>query len=274
MKPLSHPLETPFGRSRRSLETSFCVLVVDDEAPARQRLTDLLAELAETLPVRVAGAAKSGREALAMAEALAPDVVLLDIRMPEMDGLEVAEHLLKLPSPPAVIFTTAYDAYALRAFEVNAIDYLLKPIRSERLAAALMRAEAMVASRIGGLRHALGGVRTHFSIRQQGRIVLVPVAEVIYLKSELKYITVRTATREYLLEESLSRLEQEFGPRFLRIHRNCLVARDRVRGFERVGEAHGEGEHAGSGWVVLLEGIPETLPVSRRQYHVIKEFQR
>jgi two-component system response regulator AlgR len=249
------------------------VLLVDDEAPARARLKDLIADLAATLPVEVAGEAATGREALAAVCALKPDVVLLDIRMPDIDGIETAEHLLKLEQPPAVIFTTAYDGYALRAFEVNAIDYLLKPVREERLAAALQKARALTAHRLEALKAVAGHARTHLAITDRGRIILVPLPEVIYLKAELKYVTVRTAAKEYLLEESLTRLEQEFSGRFIRIHRNCLVARDHVAGFKRVHGGEEEGEHAGSGWVVMLKGVPETLPVSRRQQHVIREFK-
>jgi two-component system response regulator AlgR len=249
------------------------VLLVDDEAPARARLKDLIADLAATLPVEVAGEAATGREALAAVCALKPDVVLLDIRMPDIDGIETAEHLLKLEQPPAVIFTTAYDGYALRAFEVNAIDYLLKPVREERLAAALQKARALTTHRLEALKAAAGHARTHLAITDRGRIILVPLTEVIYLKAELKYVTVRTAAKEYLLEESLTRLEQEFSGRFIRIHRNCLVARDHVAGFKRVHGGEEEGEHAGSGWVVMLKGVPETLPVSRRQQHVIREFK-
>ncbi|MEJ5210751.1 MAG: LytTR family DNA-binding domain-containing protein [Burkholderiales bacterium] len=249
------------------------VLIVDDEAPARARLRDLLADLAPSLPVTVAGEAANGREALDAVCRLEPDVVLLDIRMPEIDGIEAAEHLLQLERPPAVIFTTAYDNYAVRAFEVNAIDYLLKPVREERLMAALQKAQALTRPRLAALKEAAGHARTHLAITDRGRIVLVPVNEVIYLKAELKYVTVRTAAREYLLEESLSRLEQEFGERFVRIHRNCLVARAHVAGFRRVKDGEAEGETAGSGWVVLLKEVPETLPVSRRQQHVIREFK-
>jgi two-component system response regulator AlgR len=249
------------------------VLIVDDEAPARARLRDLLADCAPVIATEVVGEAANGREALAAVCELKPDVLLLDIRMPEIDGIEVAEHLLKLESPPAVIFTTAYDNYAIKAFEVNAIDYLLKPIREERLAAALQKAHALTASRVEALKAAAGKARTHLSITDRGRIVLVPVQDIAYLKAELKYVTVRTAQKEYLVEESLSRLEQEFGARFVRIHRNCLVARDFVAGFQRVNDSGEEGENAGSGWVVTLRGVAETLPVSRRQHHVIKEFK-
>jgi two-component system response regulator AlgR len=126
---------------------------------------------------------------------------------------------------------------------------------------------------VEALKAAAGKARTHLSITDRGRIVLVPVQDIAYLKAELKYVTVRTAQKEYLVEESLSRLEQEFGARFVRIHRNCLVARDFVAGFQRVNDSGEEGENAGSGWVVTLRGVAETLPVSRRQHHVIREFK-
>jgi two-component system response regulator AlgR len=253
--------------------TPIRVLIVDDEAPARARLRDLIADCAELVPAEIVGEAANGREALDAVFEAKPDVVLLDIRMPEIDGIETAEHLLKLESPPAVIFTTAYDNYALKAFEVNAIDYLLKPIRAERLAAALEKARALTTARLDALKAAAGKARTHLAITDRGRIVLVPLADVAYLKAELKYVTVRTLEKEYLIEESLSRLEQEFGGRFARVHRNCLVARDYVTGFKRVQDTDEEGENAGSGWVVTLRGLDETLPVSRRQHHVIKEFR-
>ena len=241
------------------------VLIVDDEAPARSRLRELLADIATQLPVALAGEAANGREALDRVGAAGVDIILLDIRMPEMDGLEMAQHLLKLPAPPAVIFTTAYDSHAMQAFEVNAVDYLLKPVREERLLAALQKAQALAPARLEALREWAPRARTHLSVVERGRITLVPVSDIVYLKSELKYVTVRTVGREYLVEESLSHLEGEFGERFLRIHRSCLVARAAVVGFERVEQGD---------WVVVLKGLDERLPVSRRQQHIVREFKR
>ena len=190
-----------------------------------------------------------------------------------MEGIERAGHLQKLPAPPAVIFTTAYDDYALKAFEVNAIDYLLKPIRAERLLAALKKARALTPDSAQALRDAADKPRSHLSVHERGRILLVPVGEIVYLKAELKYVTIRTAEREYLLEESLTRLEQEFAHDFVRIHRNCLVAKDCIAGFERVEHENNEGEpHAG--WAVLLKGVSEKLPLSRRQYAVVKDYKK
>ena len=243
------------------------VLIVDDEAPARNRVRDLLSDCALKLPLEIAGEAENGRIAIGMLPTCDADVVLLDIRMPEIDGIEVAQHLLKLDDPPIVIFTTAYDAYALKAFEVHAIDYLLKPIRLGRLFDALARARTITPLRLEVLRALKPEARSHLAISERGRIHLIPVNDIAFLKAELKYVTVRTAEREFPLEESLAKLEQEFLGRFVRIHRNCLVAKDAVRGFERVADADGEGH-----WVVVLKGIAEKLAVSRRQQHIVREF--
>jgi len=248
--------------------TPLRVLVVDDEAPARSRIRDVLADCAQDMPLEVAGEAAGGRAALELIGQVTCDVVLLDVRMPEMDGIELAHHLLKLDRPPAVIFATAYDAYALKAFEVHAIDYLLKPIRAARLKEALARVRTARPPRVEALRDLQRAPRANLSVQHRGKIELIPVDKIIYLKAELKYVTVRTAQAEHLIEESLTRLEEEYGERFVRVHRNCLVARAAIRGFERSTE---EGE---SRWVVQLEGVDERLPVSRRQQHVVRQFSR
>lgn len=244
------------------------ILIVDDEAPARKRLQSLLAECSVLHPLEVVGEAAHGRDALARMQENPADLVLLDIRMPEMDGIEVAQHLSKLAGPPAVIFTTAYDDYAIAAFEVHAVDYLLKPIRPERLAYAVSRGRAIQPVSQHVLQRLALRPRENLSVQERGRVLLIPMAEVFYLKAELKYVTVKTATREYLLEESLVHLEQEFSERFIRIHRNCLVARDKVQGFERVSGGDGE-----TGWVALLKGLDEKPPVSRRQQQIVREFK-
>ena len=245
------------------------VLIVDDEAPARNRLRDLLADCALKMPLAIAGEAATGRQALDMLPACDADVALLDIRMPEMDGIEVAQHIQKLDEPPAVIFTTAYDAYALKAFEVHAIDYLLKPIRLARLYEALSRVRQIAPLRLDVLREIKADARSHLSVNERGRIHLIPIGDVVFLKAELKYVTVRTVEREFLLEESLARLEQEFFGRLVRIHRNCLVAKDSIRGFERATDAEGEGH-----WVAVLNDVAEKLAVSRRQQHIVRELGR
>lgn len=239
------------------------VLIADDEAPARQRLRDLLSDIAAQRPTQVVGEAANGREAIEQVARHQPDVVLMDIQMPGMTGLEAARHLMVLDQPPGVIFVTAYDEYALRAFEVRALDYLLKPVRSARLAEALGRVRPLSAEDA----LALSPHRRHFCCTERGRVWLVPVEDVIYLRAELKYVTARTREREYLLNESLVHLEEEFPGAYLRIHRNCLVARRHLAGFERTGE--GDEQR----WVAVLHDWPERLPVSRRQQHVIREFK-
>lgn len=244
------------------------VLIVDDEAPARSRMRDVLADCAQEMQLEIAGEASSGRAALELVGRVDCDVVLLDVHMPEMDGIEVAQHLMKLDQPPAVIFATAYDAYALKAFEVHAVDYLLKPIRAARLKEALARVPTARPPRPEVLRGLQRTPRAHLSVQNRGKIELIPIGEVVFLKAELKYVTVRTAKAEHLIEESLMRLEEEYGERFVRVHRNCLVARAAIRGFERStedGETH---------WVVILNGIEERLPVSRRQQHVVRQLSR
>jgi len=238
------------------------ILIADDEAPARNRLRDLLTDIGNT---HIVAEAKNGKEALQRADELQPDIVLLDIRMPEMDGIEAAQHLQKLSKPPAIIFTTAFDNYAIQAFDMNAVDYLLKPIRLERLEKALQKARALQPQQLAALTP-LSPRKTHLTITERGRILLVPVDDIIYLRAELKYVTVRTAEREYLIEESLTHLEQEFDKLFIRLHRNCLVAHAYILGYEkRSSDEYGEKQ-----WVALLKHVPETVTVSRRQQHLIR----
>ena len=244
------------------------LLIVDDEAPARHRLRELLVDCAARVPLEVAGEAANGREALEFASTHPVDVVLLDIRMPEIDGIEVARHLRKLAVPPAIIFTTAFDAYAIKAFEVHAADYLLKPIRAARLEEALIRARQAKALNDDALRAMQSQARANLCAQERGRIHLIPVGDILYLKAELKYVTARTKEREFLLEESLTKLEQEYEDRYVRIHRNCLVARTAIRCFERV---HDDGE---GHWIVMLNGLDERLVVSRRQQHVVRDVGR
>jgi two-component system response regulator AlgR len=249
------------------------VLIVDDEPPARLRLSQLLADCAGQIELQLVGQADSGMAALDAVARLRPDVVLLDIAMPGMDGIEVARHLVQAETPPAVIFVTAFDEHALQAFEVRALDYLMKPVRAERLLAALQRAQRLATHepRLEELAHALGSARTQLSVSERGRLVLVPVDEIIYLRAELKYVTIRTAAREFLTEESLTALETEFGDRFIRIHRNALVARARIAGFQRVrGKPEGEGESTEAHWEILLRDLDERLPISRRQWPTVK----
>lgn len=245
------------------------VVIADDESPARSRIRDLLEDCASSFPIELVGEAASGRELIALFEKTPADVVLLDIRMPEMDGLEAAQHLLKFQEPPSVIFTTAYNDHALQAFELHAVDYLVKPIRLRRLHDALTRARAITPLRLDVLHRIAPEPRSHLSVQERGKVMLIAVRDILYLRAELKYVTVRTAAREYLVEESLSRLEQEFADQFVRIHRSCLVAKAHIVGFEKDSLEAGE-----SRWMVLLNGLEEKLPVSRRQQHIVKDIGR
>ena len=243
------------------------LLIADDEAPARSRLRDLLDECREAFPLAIVDEARNGREALEAIGREKVDIVLLDVRMPDMDGIEAARHIAGMEEPPKIIFTTAFDAYAIKAFEVNAIDYLLKPIRRERLLVALNKTRGAPAPSRQALDAAANQPRRHLSVHERGRIHLVPVGDILYLRAELKYVTVRTVEREYLVEESLTSLEEEFEALLVRVHRNCLVARGAISGFER-NAAEGE-----SGWSVVVRGTGEKLAVSRRQQHVVKQFR-
>ncbi len=235
-------------------------IIVDDEELARHVVREMLAAHPE---VEIVGECANGFEAVKMVSELKPDLLLLDVQMPKLDGFEVLELVGR---DVATIFVTAYDQYALKAFEVHAVDYLLKPIRLGRLLDSLARARGAIPVQAEVLRTLSPEPRKNLSIHERGKIILVPIEEVLYLRAELKYVTVRTANHEYLLEESLSALEKEFAPRFVRIHRNCLVSKEDIEGFEK-GGAEGE-----SGWMVKLKGLDERLAISRRQQHIIREL--
>jgi two-component system, LytTR family, response regulator AlgR len=194
-------------------------------------------------------------------------VILLDIQMPGMTGLEVARHLATLENRPGVIFVTAHDRHAVEAFEVNALDYLLKPVRASRLAEALRKVAASIPPAAEQLRQASATAREYLSVVERNRIVLIPVSDIVFLRAEQKYVTLRTREREHLIEEPLVTLEREFAERFVRIHRNCLVARCAIRGFERAPSVEEEGR-----WLVVLEGLAEQLPVSRRQWPLLRDL--
>jgi two-component system response regulator AlgR len=247
--------------------TQLRVVIVDDEQPARSRLRELLEDCRPEMPHLVAGEAANGVEGLEVVATAGADVVLVDIQMPEMSGIEFARHLQLLEQPPAVIFVTAHDQYAIEAFEVNALDYLTKPVRTARLLSALKKAANAARLARTVLESIDPAPRRYLSVAERGRVTLVPVSEIVYLRAELKYVTVRTRSREYLVEESLAQLEQEFGDVFVRIHRNCLVARRSILGVERADEIEGE-----AGWSVLLDGCGEKLPVSRRQWAQVKSL--
>jgi two-component system response regulator AlgR len=260
--------------------TAARILIVDDEAPARKRLSNLLDDCREHFPLVIVDVAVNGLEGVEAINKGNVDIVLCDIRMPLMDGIEFARHLSQLETPPKLIFTTAFDQYAVQAFELNAVDYLLKPIRQERLLAALQKARPVLPPTAAAIAEATQHKRRHLSIHERGRVVLVPVEDILFFKAELKYLTVKTAQKEYLLEESLTKIEEEFEGMFTRIHRNTIVATKAITGFERVAlgaedrEEAAEAPEAGGGlrWVCVLKGVDEKLPVSRRQQHIIREF--
>jgi two-component system response regulator AlgR len=227
------------------------VLVVDDEPLARERLSHLVKELPE---VELAGVAASGEEALLLAGRLKPEVVLLDIRMPGIDGLETAHHLARMPDPPAVIFTTAFDQHALAAFDAQAAGYLLKPVRLERLREALERARRPTRAQLARIAEGVAGPRTRIAVRTRDELKLIPVESVICFIAEQKYTTLRHAGGEELIEESLKSLEEEFASRFVRVHRNSLAAVAHIEGLERDADGH---------QFVRLKG-GTTLSVSRR----------
>jgi two-component system, LytTR family, response regulator AlgR len=234
------------------------VLIVDDEAPARERLRSLLIELDQ---VDVIGEAVTGEEAVQRAAELAPDVVLLDVRMPGIDGIEAAKHMNVLEQPPAIIFTTAFDEYAMKAFDAQAVGYLLKPIRKEKLAAALTHASRLSRPQLQKIADP-AQIRSHIAVRHREGLRLIPLGEVQFFFAEQKYTTVRHLKGEDLIEDSLRSLEDEFGSGFVRIHRNALVSVRYLEGIERTGDGQ---------YFVRLRGCEAPLQVSRRMASELRE---
>lgn len=237
-------------------------LVVDDEALARARLRTLLSDC-KAPAVQVMAEAANAVQAMEQLQHQVLDVVLLDIHMPGVDGLALARMLKTLPTVPALIFVTAHAEYALQAFELEATDYLTKPVRLERLQAALQKVERHLAAQ-GAVWGSLAQ-EDALIIQERGRTERVPLRQVVYFKAELKYVTVRTASRSYILDGSLNELEARYPQQFLRIHRNALIARSAVRALEK----HFEAEE-GEGWAVRLDGVDELLAVSRRQLSAVR----
>ncbi len=233
------------------------VLIADDEPLARERLRMLLSAHGDVVVVAESGDGQATLDACARAQ---PDVVLLDIAMPGIDGLDVARHLARIEPRPAVVFCTAYDSHALSAFEAAAIDYLMKPVRGERLATALERARTFLAGRVGTAVPAAAGRRV-LCARLRGNLRLIPLEDVFYLQAEEKYVVVHHVHGEDLIEESLRSLEEEFGTRFVRIHRNCLVSRERLQELRRT--AAGQVQ-------AVLRGVAQPLEVSRRCVAALK----
>tara|TARA_R110002072_G_scaffold97390_3_gene214206 strand:+ start:1699 stop:2433 length:735 start_codon:yes stop_codon:yes gene_type:complete len=238
------------------------ILIVDDEALARERLHDLVIEL---YPDAITIEAINGIDALDKISAHSPEIILLDIRMPGMDGLELANHLLHLDSPPAIVFTTAYQDHTLSAFDANAVDYLLKPIRKERLKIAIERAAVVSQSKLALLNNnkEKPSVRTHLSAILQGNIQLIAIENIYFLKAEQKYVTAGWPGGEILIDEPLVTLEAEFSDHFIRIHRNALVAINHIEALRKTTE----GQH-----VIKLSDMPIELSVSRRHFSDVKKI--
>lgn len=249
--------------TQRTQDRMLKALIVDDEALARARMRVLL-EQCQTPPVQVEGEAATAAQALVLLAQQPVDVVLLDIRMPGTDGMALARRLSTMADAPCIVFVTAHADHALQAFEIEAVDYVTKPVRLARLVLALQKVERRVRGNAPVPADMVAGFLT---VQDRGRTERVPVGEVVYLKAELKYITLRTTDRSLILDGALSELEDRHVGYFLRIHRNALVARHRVRALEK----HYD-EEEGEGWAVRLHGVDEVLTVSRRQLPALREL--
>ena len=235
------------------------VLIVDDEQLARQRLRHMLSGMGE----QVVGEAASGEQALKQTMNSSPDVVLMDIRMPGMDGLEAAGYINQMENPPAIIFTTAYSDHALEAFKTHAVDYLLKPIKQDRLATAISAAKRLTRAQIQRLRSDdEGEARSKICVKCRGSLELVPIDDIIYFKADQKYVTLKTDDHEYLIEESLKSLEQEFNHRLLRVHRNALVSESHIAGIAKNDDAH---------QCIEMKYTDDNLEISRRHLPSIRK---
>nr|WP_295774877.1 LytTR family DNA-binding domain-containing protein [Rhodoferax sp.] len=239
-------------------------LVVDDESLARARMRTLLSDC-KAPSVHCVGEAANAVQAMEMLQHQAVDVALIDIHMPGADGLTLARSLQSLPLAPALIFVTAHTEHAVEAFDLEAVDYLTKPVRLERLQLALQKVERLMQSRRG--LEANIAQEDVLIIQERGRTERIPVQHILYFKAELKYVTVRTASRSYILDGSLNELEEKHRADFVRIHRNALIARRAVRALEK----HFDAEE-GEGWAVRLNGVDELLAVSRRQLAAVREL--
>ena len=244
------------------------LVILDDDSPSRLRLRLLLADIAAECAHVLVGEAESVLSARAGMPHWQPDILLLDVQMAGESGMAfAAELLVDSPFAPAIIFITTHTEYAVQAFEVMAVDYLLKPVRAERLAKAIRRAlvyrNALVQDRRA--KDIESTRRSHVLVHSREQSLQVPIDAVLWLKAEQKYVSLRTASHTYLTEESLQSLEQEFSLQFVRIHRNALVARGAIIGFERcLNKAAASDGLSGQTWQVVLRGLDERLPISRR----------
>lgn len=239
------------------------VLIVDDEQLARQRLRKMLSA---NNGYKIIGEAETGEDALHKTQMTQPDVVLMDIRMPGMDGIEAAKYINRMDKPPAIIFTTAFSDHALTAFETHAIDYLLKPIKQNRLEAALNAAKRMNKAQLNQLQvDESSRARNKICVKSRGSLELIPIEDVIYFKADQKYVTLRTAEQEYLIEEPLKTLEEEFSHQFIRVHRNAIVAQQMINGLTKNNEGH---------VCIAFNDIEDLLDVSRRHLSSIRKKLR
>jgi len=244
------------------------ILVVDDEPLARERLIYLLTEIDSAY---LLSEASNGLEAIEQAAKEEPDIILMDIRMPAMDGLEAAHHLLKSDKQAAVIFTTAYDEYALQAFETHAVDYLLKPIRKERLEKAIKSCSKLNKVQLEqlGMQNNKVNYRTHISVQIAGNLFLVALEDIVYFLADNKYISVKYykegVLAETIIEDTLKSLEAEFKHEFLRIHRNALVKKDHIEALKRQDDGH---------FLIKLKNIPEGFEVSRRHLASVRKLMK
>lgn len=255
----------PRRDSKSLYQTPLSLMLVDEDPAARQRMRTLLGDCDASL-LKNLHEASTAVTAMAILDREPVDIVLLDVKLPGTNGLGLASHLSTLRRPPMIIFITAYAEHAARAFDLDAVDYITKPVRLERLQEALDKAERRMST--GRIKTMEPKAET-LIIQDRGRTERVPLAEVLYFKAELKYVTVRTAVHSYILDNSLSELEQRYGNQFLRVHRNALVARSAVRTLER----HYSSDQSDS-WAIRLQGLDERLLVSRRQLAAVREAIR
>jgi len=234
------------------------VLVVDDEPLARARL---LRQLAGMPGIEVVGEADNGEAALAACARWQPQVLLMDIRMPGLDGLGAALELSRQSAPPAIIFCTAYDEYALEAFDANAIGYLLKPVNQDKLALALAKAARLTQAQLAAIAPPEPALRNHISAKSRRGVELIPMSDVRYFIADHKYVTVHHCNGEMLIDDTLKELEDEFGPRLLRVHRNALVVLEHILGLQRVELGQ---------YRVRLAGMERGPLVSRRHLPEVK----
>lgn len=237
------------------------IIIVDDEKPARDRLNRLIAAMDEH---QVVAEASNGHQAVELTEKHEPDIILLDIRMPVMDGLEAARHIFKNKNPPAIIFTTAFSDHALEAFETHAVDYLLKPVKVDRLLEALSSSTRLNRAQSSEQMQDLGlsEERNHICARVRGNLVLIPLEEIYYFHAEQKYVTVRHVGGEVLIEEPLKALEVEFSEEFHRIHRNALVRLDKIAGMKNNADGH----------QMFFSDIDDKMEVSRRHLPGVRKI--